>query len=120
MMMTPAHKPPAQSDWAALERHWKTIAAAVALLGAAGYTVLSPGQKVDALSAETREWRAAQQVTDSMLSARVMSLEQRVDVEIREVRRSLDLLMLGECLQVRDVRLRAQLECRRRMDGSDR
>ena len=119
--MTPNTKqsppaPPNDAEWIA--RHWKTIAAAASLLAAAGYTVISPTQRVDALGSRMEHVAAAQSVRDSVQSVRIDRLEVRTDTEIREVRRSLDLLMLSGCFATKDARLRAQMECRRRMDGS--
>lgn len=119
--MTPNSKPtqpapPNDSEWIA--RHWKSLAAATSLLAAAGYTVISPTQRIDALGSRVETVVAAQAVRDSVQSVRIDRLEVRTDNEIREVRRTLDLLMLSQCFVIRDARLRAQMECRRRMDGS--
>lgn len=104
-------------DLAWVERHWKTMLAIVGLFGAAGYTVLSPGQKVDALRDEFRAGRAAQVVTDSVQSVRLDKLEVRTDVELRELRREINLMMLSQCVRTSDQQLRVLMECRRRMDG---
>lgn len=122
-MMTPQkpQKPSiVASDFAWLERHWKTMAIILAGLGSMGYTVYSPGQKVDALGDQIKTFLVADSVHKATQDSRIDRIEERTDNEYREVNRKLDLLIFKECLTSRDPRLRSEFECRRRIDGGER
>lgn len=115
--MTHDRKTIAPRDLEWVERHWKTIAAMSALLAAAGYTVISPSQKVEALGSKIDRAHAVQALKDSTQDARTGRLELRTDTELREVREGIEDLMIAECIRSRDPAVRARLKCGVRMNG---
>lgn len=114
----PQSVPPRDLEW--VERHWKTLAAMSAVLAAAGYTVISPTQKVEALGAKIDRTQAVQAIRDSSQDARIDRLHQRTDTELRDVREGIEDLMLAECLRSRDAAVRARLRCGARLQGIGR
>lgn len=114
----PQSVPPRDLEW--VERHWKTLAAMSAVLAAAGYTVISPTQKVEALGAKIDRVQAGQVVRDSVQDARIDRMQLRTDTELRDVREGIEDLMLAECLRSRDAAVRARLRCGARLQGIGR
>lgn len=114
----PQSVPPRDLEWVA--RHWKTLAAMSAVLAAAGYTVISPSQKVDAIGVKIDRVQAVQQVRDSVQDVRIDRIQARADTELRDVREGIEDLKLAECLRSRDAAVRARLRCGARLHGMHR
>lgn len=91
------------------------IAAAITVLGAAGYMVISPKEQIQQLSNRFESVVRTQHTTDSLQSAQILQVKATVDEGMRTFGQDLNDLVIAECLKTNDRQLYARLNCKTRL-----
>lgn len=111
----PAEQPPDDIAWAS--RHWRALAGMTAILGYAGYKVISPQQQIDALTGRFEKAYSVQATRDSLQDVAIRQMQETVTAQLRALSDGQDDMIVGQCLRETNRAVRVQLQCTNRLRG---
>ena len=100
-----------------VQQYAKELAAAAAVLLAAGYIVVSPKEQLSQLSRQIQAFNISQMATDARQDQQLQVLTARAADDKREIQSDLNLLIISQCIVTKSAEVYAQLKCRERIGG---
>lgn len=100
-----------------VQQYAKELAAAAAILVAAGYLVTSPKEQIAQLSQQITAYNVSQMATDARQDQQLQVLTARAADDKREIQSDLNLLIISQCIVTKSAEVYAQLKCRERIGG---